>query len=254
MIITIDVGNTNTVFAMFEADRLVFESRIDTSRSRMADQYAVTLLDILRLYSISPASITGAVIGSVVPPVTLQIKAAVERLCGIEVVVVGPGIKSGLNIKIDDPSTLGADLVAGAVAAKNIFPYPSIVVDMGTITKIMALDRYGALVGGALYPGVRIGLEAMSQNTALLPLVSAGKIEKVIGTNTVDCIRSGMVIGTACMLDGLVDKYEREIGRCTLVATGGHCTMILPYCERQFEVHPYLISEGLRQIFMRNQS
>lgn len=253
MLLTTDAGNTNIVFTIYNDDRLVLESRINTDSSRMADQYAIILMDILHLYNLSPQDITGAIISSVVPPVTMQLKIAVERLCSVQVMLVGPGIKTGLNIKIDEPNTLGADLVCGAVAAKKIYIMPCIIIDLGTVTKIMALDKEGSLIGGIFYPGVRISLEALSARTAALPLVSAEKVENVIATNAADSIRSGILNGTACMLDGMIGRFEKVVGTSTIIATGGHAPQVRPYCERTFDINPQLVAEGLRIIYNKNK-
>ena len=172
MILTIDVGNTNTVIGGFdENDVLCFESRISTDRYRMEDQYAITLVDILSLYGHTPDAVTGAIISSVVPPVTPQIKGAAEKVCHCRVLTVGPGIKTGLNIRIDEPASLGADMAAVAVGAKEHYPLPAVVIDLGTATKILAVDKTGAFVGGIIAPGIKISAEALAQKTASLPLI-----------------------------------------------------------------------------------
>jgi type III pantothenate kinase len=259
MLLTVDAGNTNTVFTVFDGDKPVFESRINTDTTRMADQYAIMFMDIFKLRSVALNCIKGAMISSVVPLVTAQIQAAIEDLFGIKALLVGPGIKTGLNIKIDDPSSLGGDLACGAVAAKELYAMPCIVIDMGTIIKVMALDKSGALIGGTLSPGVRLSFEVMAEGTAALPLVGADvRQEKVIGTNTIDCIRSGVLNGVGAMLDGLIMRFERELGvsekSCTVVATGGNAATIKPYCERAFEVNAHLVSQGLRIIYYKNAS
>ena len=253
MILTIDVGNTNIVFGVFEGETLLFESRMDTNAARMADQYAIHLCDVLRLYGVELGGIAGAIIASVVPPVTRNIAAAVERLTGKKPLVVGPGLKSGLNIKIDNPVELGADLVCGATAAKTLYNLPCIAVDLGTVTKVMALDSSGGLMGGVLAPGVGIGFKTMSEATALLPLVGTAAPGKAIGTNTTDCIRGGIIYGAASMLDGLIERFESELGEeCTVVATGGFAEVIVPHCKREFVVDKSLVSRGLRLIYERN--
>jgi len=253
MLLTIDVGNTNIVFAVFAEEECVLESRIDTNSARMADQYAIMLGDIMRLYNVDVSAVTGSIISSVVPPVTRQVVLAVECLCKITPLIVESGIKTGLNIKIDNPADLGADLVCGAVAAKTLYKCPCIAIDMGTVTKVMALGKDGALLGGVLCPGVGMGFKSMANSTALLPLVSGNKAEKVIGTNTTDCISGGIIYGTACMLDGLIDRFEAEIGEsCTVVATGGFSEVIVPNCKREIEVDKSLVSQGLRIIYKRN--
>jgi type III pantothenate kinase len=254
MLLTVDAGNTNTVFTVFDNDKPVFEARINTDSARMADQYAITMMDVFKLRGVDKAAVKGAMISSVVPPVTAQIILAVKDLFGINPLLVGPGIKTGLNIKIDDPSSLGGDLACGAVAAKELYAMPCIVIDMGTIIKVMALDKSGALIGGTLSPGVRLSFEVMAKGTAALPLVGADvRQEKVIGTNTVDCIRSGVLGGVGAMLDGLISRFEKELNeKCTVVATGGNAATIKPYCERDFEVNPHLVSQGLRIIYNKN--
>jgi type III pantothenate kinase len=256
MLLTVDAGNTNTVFTVFDGGEPVFEARINTDSARMADQYAITMMDVFKLRGVDKAAVKGAMISSVVPPVTAQIKIAIADLFGVNALLVGPGVKTGLNIKIDDPSSLGGDLACGAVAAKELYAMPCIVIDMGTIIKVMALDKNGALIGGTLSPGVRLSFEAMAAGTAALPLVGADvKQEKIIGTNTADCIRSGVLGGIGAMLDGLISRFEKELGSpCTVVATGGNAATIKSYCERNFEVNAHLVSQGLRIIYHKNAS
>lgn len=254
MLLTADVGNTNIVFYVFDRDgEIAASSRINTDSSRMADQYAIMLNDILRLYGINPSDITGAAVSSVVPPVTAQLKNGIERILksDADIFLILSDTETGLKVQIDDPKTLGNDLVCGAVAAKNMYDMPCIVVDLGTVTKIMALNKEGTLTGGVFFPGIRISLEALSSSTAALPLISAEKAEKVICSNTADCMRSGILNGMACMLDGMIGKFEKEIGKSSVVMTGGHAEQIKPYCEREgdFIVNPHLVSQGLRILY-----
>ncbi len=257
MILTIDVGNTNTTFGCFdEGGALVFESRISTDIYRMQDQYAVSLADILRLYDIDRESVSGAVLSSVVPPVTAQIKPAVEKICKCRVMTVGPGLKTGLNIKIDEPASLGADIAAVAVGAKEYYALPAIVVDLGTATKVLAVNKTGAFIGGIIAPGLKISAEALSAKTAALPLigVSGEPLKRVIGTNTIDCMRSGLLYGHAFMLDGMIESFEKEIGeKCTVVATGGFSTVIEPLCKTDFILDENLILKGLLAIYRKNE-
>lgn len=257
MILTIDVGNTNTTFGCFdEGGALVFESRISTDIYRMQDQYAVSLADILRLYDIDRESVSGAVLSSVVPPVTAQIKPAVEKICKCRVMTVGPGLKTGLNIKIDEPASLGADIAAVAVGAKEYYALPAIVVDLGTATKVLAVDKTGAFIGGIIAPGLKISAEALSAKTAALPLigVSGEPLKRVIGANTIDCMRSGLLYGHAFMLDGMIESFEKEIGeKCTVVATGGFSSVIRPLCKTDFILDENLILKGLLAIYRKNE-
>ncbi len=255
-VLTIDVGNTNTVIGGFdENEKLLFESRISTDIYRMEDQYAITLADILRLYNCDPEQVKGAVISSVVPPATGQIKRAVEKLCSVRVFTVGPGIKTGLNIRIDEPASLGADLAAVAVGAKEHYQLPAIIIDLGTATKIIAVDKSGAFLGGVIAPGVKISLEALAGRTASLPLISISTepVKNVIGTNTVDCMRSGLLNGTAFMIDGMIEHFEKEMGeKCSVIATGGFSSVIKPLCKNDFILDKHLIMRGLFDIYKKN--
>ena len=257
MILAIDVGNTNTQLGGFdENDRLVFESRIATNQFRMEDEYAITLYDIVGLYNVDPKQIDGAILSSVVPPVTVQLKPAVEKICGCRVKTIGPGLKTGLNIKIDEPASLGADMAAVAVGAKENYQLPVIVIDLGTATKILAVDKSGAFIGGIIAPGVKISAEALAAKTACLPLIgiSGEPIKKVIGTNTIDCMRSGLLNGTAFMLDGMIESFESEIGeKCTVIATGGFSSVIKPLCKTDFVLDENLILKGLLAIYKKNK-
>ena len=219
MILAVDVGNTNIVFGGFDNNgELRFISRLNTQVSRMEDQYAIKLKDILSLYGFENAAITG------------------------------------LNIKIDDPSVLGSDLVCGGVAAKSKYPTPCIFIDVGTCLKIFALDRSGAMLGGAIAPGPRLSFEALSGKTASLPLIGAEPVGKMIGTNSPDSMRAGVIGGIACMIDGMIERYEEELGeKATIVATGGYASLIAPLCRRELIVDPDLVLEGLHIIYKKNQ-
>lgn len=253
MVFTVDVGNTNIVLGAFDSGELVFVSRIATDPAKMEDQYAIEFADILTLYGYSTRLFDGAIISSVVPPLLPMIKRAVKKLLNCKVYVVGPGIKTGLNIKIDNPAVLGSDLVCGAVAALSKYPVPCVVFDLGTATTIMALDDTGALVGGSIYPGVRISLEALSKRTAQLPYVNTEPIDHVIGTNTSDSMRSGILHGTASMIDGMVQRYCEELGEdATVVATGGIANTVIRYCKSEITVDENLLLDGLYLIYQKN--
>lgn len=253
MILTIDIGNTNIVFGVFDGEKLVLESRMDTNRHRMADQYAITIDQLFDLYGLKKEDIKGAIISSVVPPVSDQLKISVNRVFGINPIMIGAGIKTGLNILIDDPSTLGADLVCGAAAAKELFPLPCIVIDLGTATKVYAVDKNGGFIGGVIAPGIKISLEALTGRTMSLPMISLDGGAPVIGKNTVDCMRSGVLNGHAGMLDSFIAKFKKQLGdECSVVATGGFSTVIREYCESSFEVDQELLLKGLRIIYEKN--
>lgn len=252
MILTIDIGNTNIVYGVYDGERLAFESRMDTNRHRMADQYAITIAQLFTLYGLKISDIEGAIISSVVPPVSDQLKISIKRIFGFEPLMVGAGIKTGLNILIDDPSCLGADLACGAVAAKELYPNPCVVIDLGTATKIYAIDKNGAYIGGIIAPGIKISLEALAGRTMSLPMISLEGNAPVIGTNTVDCMRSGILYGNAAMLDSFIDKYQEILGKASVVATGGFSSVIKNYCRNDFIVDGELVLKGLRIIYGKN--
>lgn len=254
MILAVDVGNTNIVYGGFVDDKLQFISRLNTQVSRMEDQYAITLRDILQLYGFSEKQVTGCIISSVVPPITAQLERGIEKLCQVKPLVVSPGIKTGLNIKIDDPSVLGSDLACAAVAAKAKYPMPCIFVDIGTCLKIFALDKTGAMLGGAIAPGIKLSFEALSSKTASLPLIGAEPVEKIIGTNSPDSMRAGVITGTACIIDGMIERYEEILGeKASLIATGGFSGLVAPLCRRSLALDPDLVLEGLHIIYKKNR-
>lgn len=254
-ILTIDVGNTNTVLGVYEDnDALVFDARIETNASRMADEYVLLFMNALALHGLNAKEFEGAVLSSVVPPVTEQLRAAVEKLFGISAMVIGPGIKTGLNIRIDDPSTLGADLCCAAVAAKEYYPLPCIIIDLGTASKVLAVNAQGEFLGGAIAGGLKMTFESLASGTAALPLISSGKVEKAIGTNTVDCMRSGVILGMAAMLDGLIERFEAEMGKAkSIVATGGFSALVMSECRRETISDPQLILKGMMAVYRKNR-
>ena len=198
-------------------------------------------------------SIDGAILSSVVPQLSLAIKTAVKKLTGLDCIVVGAGIKTGMNVKIDDPGTLAGDLITGAVGAAALYKPPLIVVDMGTATTVVAIDRDGAYIGGAIVPGVKLSYSALASGTSLLPNISIEAPQRCIGTNTVDSMKSGAVFGTAAMIDGMIDRMEAELNTpVTVVATGGLSGSIIPYCRRRIEYEPDLLLKGLAILYQKN--
>ena len=255
MILVIDIGNTNAVIGAFDGDKKLFLSRIATDRSKMSDEYAVTIKSILSLYGVEENKIEGVIISSVVPPLSRAFKNAVKRIdSNLNVMTVGPGIKTGLNIKIDNPAQLGADLVCVSVAALEKYPVPSLVIDMGTATTFSAIDRNRNFLGGSIAPGVRIGLEALVGRTAQLQQIGLDGEVDLIGKNTADCMKSGIVIGAACMIDGLVERYKEMLGEdLTVVITGGISGDILPHCKQNIIQDQDLLIDGLRLIYEKNK-
>lgn len=255
MILAIDVGNTNVVLGCVENGKVIGTSRMNTVRNDLPNDYAIKMRQCFELDKIDADKIEGVIMSSVVPPVTEAIKIAVKKLLGLNCLVVGSGIKTGIDIKIDDPATAGPDLITGAVGALDKFEPPIIIVDMGTATTLFAVDQNRAFCGGAIIPGVKLSFSALSSGTSLLPVISVNKApKKVISTNTVDCMESGAIFGTAAMVDGMVDRMEEELGKpVTVVATGGLAEHIIPYCKRKIEYDADLILHGLEIIYNKNK-
>ncbi len=254
MILAIDIGNSNIVFGVMDKDgKSVFNSRIKTDSSRTADQYAIDFKNILELYGADKNAINGGIISSVVPPVLNAVKQAVKTVTGIEPLVVGPGIKTGLNILMDNPAQVGSDLIVTAVAALSLYKPPVIIIDMGTATTIEVVDKNKNYIGGCICPGVKTSLDALSGKTAQLPYISLSDPKNPIGKNTIDCMRSGIIYGSAAMIDGLIDYFEEELGSKTQrVATGGISSKIIPYCKNKIDVCENLLMQGLFTIYYKN--
>ncbi|MCD8026934.1 MAG: type III pantothenate kinase, partial [Clostridiales bacterium] len=212
MLLTADVGNTNIKFGIFDGDDLRFKLRVATDKSKTPDEFAVELYTFFQIHGIDKNQIDSSIISSVVPQIIHPLKSAVYTVLGVDSLVIGPGIKTGLDIKIDHPEALGADIVAGCVGACKKYGCPSIVIFMGTATAIVYVDKNGTYRGGAISPGVGISLDALISHGALLPSVDLITPKRVIGTNTADCMRSGIMFGTACMLDGMTDRFIEQAG------------------------------------------
>ena len=254
MILTIDVGNSNIVIGGVREDEIVFEGRLRTETTKTSDQYCMDLKSLLDIYKIQTEQIEGAIIASVVPQVLNSMQTAVKKLTGLNSLVVGPGLKTGLNIRLENPSQTGADLVVGCVAALREHKPPMIVIDMGTATTMVVLDETGALIGGCICPGVKISMDALTERTALLPGLQLDQPKKAIGRNTIDCMRSGIMLGTACMLDGMIEKMEQELGqKTTVVATGGIAKFVLPMCKTPIHYDKDLLIKGLAALYRDNK-
>ena len=253
MIIAIDIGNSNIVLGCLENGSICFEARMATDRIKTSDQYCAELKTMLGLFDVDPANVEGSIVSSVVPLVQQVIVQALERLTGKPCLTVGPGLKTGLNIKIDNPAQAGSDLIVGAVAAIEAYGAPLCVIDLGTATTISVIDRDKVFRGGSIAPGVMLSLNALSSGTAQLPAISLEQPRKVVGTNTVDSMRSGLLLGSAAMLDGMLERIEDELGYSTrVIATGGLAKFIVPLCKRKMEIDDHLLLRGLDLLYRRN--
>lgn len=251
MILAVDVGNTNIVLGVFDGEELVLSGRLSTNTHETYEECAMRIHSFLSIHN--SLEIDGAIVSSVVPSLNHTIKKAIRLLTGVDTLIVGPGIKTGLPIKIDNPSQLGADIVVGAVAAKAKYPCPIIVFDLGTATTGFVIDKEGSCIGGMIAAGVISSINALSNGTAQLPQIDLTTPESAIGANTIDSMRSGAVLGTASMLDGFVDRFERELGeKASVVVTGGLSKPIIKACQHEMNYEGNLLLDGLRIIYNKN--
>lgn len=255
MILTIDMGNSNIVVGGIDENKLYFEERITTDHRKTSLEYAIMLKNILEIHKVKRSDIEGAIMSSVVPPLNAPISSAVKKITGKKLIVVGSGMKTGLNIKVDNPKTVGGDRIVAAVAAIAQFEGPIIIIDMGTATTLDVVDKSGCYIGGVILPGIMVSLNALVGNTAQLPQINLDVPKRVIGKNTVECMRNGIMYGNAAMIDGLIDRVETELGeKCTLVATGGITRFITPLCRHEITYIPDLLLRGLLILYRQNMA
>ena len=254
MLLAIDIGNTNIVIGGIKDDQIVFEARIATDRSKTSDQYAVDIKDILSLFDVKAEDIQDCIISSVVPPVFNSVRTGILKVTRTSPMVVGPGLKTGLKIHMDNPAQVGSDRIVIAVAALAEYKPPLILMDLGTATTLEVVGEDNSYLGGCIIPGVRISLDALTSRTAQLPGIRLERPKRVIGKNTVDCMRSGIMYGTAAMIDGMLDRIESELGTSTtVVATGGISQFIIPLCHREIKLEKDVMLKGLNLIYQKNK-
>jgi len=256
MVLAIDMGNTNIVIGCVDDEKVLFEERVSTDRSKTELEYVVLFKVVLELHKIETGEIRGAIISSVVPPLVNVIKEAVEKLVGVSPMIVGPGIKTGLNILMDQPRQVGSDLVVDAVAAINGYGAPAIIIDIGTATTMSVVDRNGNYIGGQILPGVKVSLDSLVAGTSQLPRISIEAPGKVIGKNTIHCMQSGVVYGYACCIDGLLERLAEEMNEnldeIHVVATGGLSSVVVKECRQSIIVDQELLLKGLKIIYDKN--
>lgn len=256
MLLAIDIGNTNIVLGCIrdEDDQILFAERLSTDHNKTALEYAISFRNVLHIYHLSAKDVTGVIIASVVPPITSLIDQALQKLTGKKAMIVGPGIKTGLNILMDNPAQVGADLIVGAVAGIDQYPVPLILVDMGTATTITVIDRNKNYIGGMILPGLMVSLDSLTSRTSKLPRIGLDPPKKLIGKNTIDCMKSGILYGHASCIDGMVDRIENELGeKTTIVATGGLSGTIAPLCTHSIIHDDGLLLKGLLLIYKKNR-
>ncbi len=254
MILAIDMGNTNIVVGCIDEEKAHFVERITTNHNKTGMEYAINIKNILEIHEISTDQIEGAILSSVVPPLNAAISSAVKKILGYHPMLVGSGIKTGLNILMDNPKATGSDMIVDAVAAIRDYPCPIIIIDMGTATTMSVVDCSGNYIGGAILPGLRVSLDSLSSRTAQLPSISLDIPKKVIGKNTIDCMRSGIMYGSAGMIDGIIDRIEEELGQtASVVATGGLSRFVTPLCRHNIVYDEALLLKGLLILYEKNK-
>ncbi len=255
MILTIDIGNTNITLGGFVSDELRFVSRISSSNPKTDDEFASRILESLSLHNVDRSDIDGVIVSSVVPPLNTAVKNAIRFVFKKEPIFVGPGIKSGITIRCDMPSSVGADLIAASVAVHNVYGSPALIIDIGTATKMTVLDEKGAFIGTSIIPGVMMGLNALAEGTAQLPKISLEVPNGVIAKNTADCMRSGVLFGNASLIDGMIERINEEFGReLNVYATGGMFALIIPLCKRKMIIDEHLVLKGLNILYRKNKN
>ncbi|MBR6328332.1 MAG: type III pantothenate kinase [Lachnospiraceae bacterium] len=253
MILAIDIGNTNIVIGCMEGEKVAFAERVSTDVAKTELEYVVQLRALLDLHKIDYSRISGSIVSSVVPPLNGIIRSSLKKFLGNEPMIVGPGIKTGLNILMDNPASVGADLIVNAVAGYKYYGAPLIMIDMGTATTVSALDKDANYIGGMILPGVRVSLDSLTNRTSQLPRIALEMPKKLIGKNTVDCMKGGIIIGQASAMDGIIDRMWEELGyKTAVVATGGLAQAIIPACKHDIVVDNELTLKGLGLIYERN--
>lgn len=253
MILAIDIGNTNIVLGCIRDGKILFTERISTDHQKTDLEHAISVKTILELHQLEASDINGAIIASVVPPITSVIAEAVRKITGCSAMIVGPGIKTGLNIIMDNPAAVGADLIVGAVAAIAEYPCPLVIVDLGTATTMAVVDASRNYIGGMIMPGVRVSLDSLTSRTSQLPRISLDPPKQLIGKNTIDSMKSGVLYGNASCIDGMLERIEESLGqKVTAIATGGLAGRITPLCRHSIILDDELLLKGLLLIYEKN--
>lgn len=254
MILAIDVGNTNIVIGCIDKEKCHFIERLSTVRIKTELEYAIDIKSVLDIYHVCPEEIEGGIISSVVPQITTNIKLAAEKILKKEILVIGSGIKTGLDIRIDDPGQLGADLVAASVAGIAEYPVPMMIFDMGTANTVCVIDREKRYLGGMIYPGLGVSLDSLTAHASQLGGISLEAPEHMIGKNTAECMKSGIIYSSAAAIDGIIDRLSEELeGDVTVIATGGLAKKIIPFCRREIILDDNLLLKGLEIIYRKNR-
>ena len=253
MILAVDIGNTHILLGGFDDQEILFTELLTTNRHSTDLEYAALIETALRVNRLDFTTVDGAIVSSVVPSVTNNIRTAIERFTGVTPLIVGPGVKTGLKIRTDNPAQVGADLVMAAVAGIREYKVPQISIYMGTATTFSLIDENKTFLGTSIGAGMGVAADALCEKTSQLPSVAFETPKKVIGTNTIDSMKSGLMYQTASAIDGMIDRIEEEYGsKCTIVATGRYAASVVPLCHHTIHCDPDLILKGLMEVYRKN--
>ena len=254
MILAIDIGNTNIVLGCVDDNKTYFIERLSTIKTKMELEYAIDIKMVLDIHGIKPEKLEGAIISSVVPQITYVVKEAAEKILKKETLVIGPGVKNGLNILMDNPAQLGSDLVANAVAGIAEYKAPMMIFDLGTATTVSVIDEKKNYIGGMIYPGIGVSLDSLTAHASQLGGISIEAPEHMIGKNTTECMKSGLIYSSAAAMDGIIDRLQEQLGgEATVIATGGLAKKIVPHCRREIILDDDLLLKGLAIIYKKNR-
>jgi type III pantothenate kinase len=253
MILAIDIGNTSIVLGCVEKESVLFCEQLSTDYEKTPLEYAISIKMVLDIHKLTPFDIDGVIIGSVVPPVTDTMKEAIRKIIRKKIIVVGPGVKTGLKILIDNPAQIGSALIAGAIAGISNYSAPLAIISMGTATTICIIDKNNNYIGGMIMPGIKVSLDSLTSKTSKLPRISLNPPKHLIGKNTVESMSSGVLYGNASCIDGMIERIEKELGeKITVVATGQLSDRIIPLCYHDIIIDEHLILKGLALIYEKN--
>ena len=254
MILAIDIGNSNIVAGCCDGERILFVERLTTQHTATELEFAILFKSIFEIHNVDMKKIDGAIISSVVPSITNIVKHSIKKLINKDALIIGPGLKTGLSIKIDNPAQLGSDLVVDAVAGLHEYEPPLLIFDLGTATTISVIDKDRNYIGGVIMPGIKVSLDSLVGRTSQLPKISFEKPKNIIGKNTVECMKSGIIYSTASSIDGMIEKIEEELGeKATVIATGGLAGVVIPLCKRDIIIDDELLLKGLMIIYNKNK-
>lgn len=254
MILAIDIGNTNIVLGCMDGKTRYFTEKLSSDKTKTETEYAINIRMIMDINGIKPEQIEGAIISSVVPPLTKIIQDALYKIIKKEAIIVGPGIKNGMNILMDHPAQIGRDLIAVAVGGIAEYKLPLAIFDMGTATTLCVVDEKKNYIGGMIMPGIKTSLDALAENASQLKEIELEPPRRIIGKNTTECMRSGMIYSNAAAIDGIIERAEEELGQSlTVVATGGLAKLVVPFCKRKVILDEELLLKGLWVIYNKNK-